>query len=145
MAPIDPAELAVIRKCERTDCNFVVTNAIEDLKDILQCMSNHILSLHPVSGGGDGGGGGSSKSNAAIPMLQEDCDEIAWQAWVACFERWQAACKITDKQVENRILEAIPNQIADQVVIGLNGTENKADLMAKIKKTDGEETLIFFV
>ena len=86
-----------------------MTNAIEDLKDILQCMSNHILSLHPVSGGSDGSGGGSSKSNAAIPMLQEDCDEIAWQAWLARFERWQAACKITDKQVENRILKAVPN------------------------------------
>ena len=143
MAPIDPAELAELRKCERVDCTFAVTNAIEDLKDILQCMSNHILSLHPVSGGSDGSGGGSSKSNAAIPMLQEDCDEIAWQAWLARFERWQAACKITDKQVENRILEAVPNQIADTVVIGLNGHETKTDLMAKIKDQMVKKRSIF--
>ena len=133
MASIDPANMAVIRLCERTDCNFVVNNAIEDLKDILQAMSNHILSIHPVSGSSDGGGAGGAKSNAAIPVHQEDCDEISWAAWCARIERWQLACKITDKQVENRILEAIPNQIADQVVIGLNGTETKADLMAKIK------------
>ena len=55
MGPIDPASMAVIRHCERTDCNFVVSNAIEDLKDILQAMANHILSMHPVSGSNDGG------------------------------------------------------------------------------------------
>ena len=55
MAPIDPADLAVIRLCERTDCNFVVNNAIQDLKDILLAMSNHILSMHPVEGSSDGG------------------------------------------------------------------------------------------
>ena len=56
MAPIDPADLAVIRLCERTDCNFVVNNAIQDLKDILLAMSNHILSMHPVAGSSEGGG-----------------------------------------------------------------------------------------
>ena len=89
MSKIDPAELAKLRKCERVDCIFAVTNAIDDLKDILQCMSNHLLSMHPV--GGSEGGGGSAKSTAAIPILQEDCDEIAWNAWQARFERWQAA------------------------------------------------------
>ena len=81
MAPIDPASMAVIRLCERPDCTFIVNNAIEDLKDILQAMSNHILSMHPVSGSSDGGGGGAgAKSNAAIPVLQEDCDEISWSS-----------------------------------------------------------------
>ena len=56
MAPIDPADLAVIRLCERTDCNFVVNNAIQDLKDILLAMSNHIFSMHPVAGSREGGG-----------------------------------------------------------------------------------------
>ena len=56
MAPIDPADLAVIRLCERTDCNFVVNNAIQDLKDILLAMSNHIFSMHPVAGSSEGGG-----------------------------------------------------------------------------------------
>ena len=78
MAPLDPADLAKLRKCDRVDCTFAVTNAIEDLKDILQCMSNHLLSLHPVGGSEGGGGGGSAKSTAASPILQEDCDEIAW-------------------------------------------------------------------
>ena len=61
MAPIDPADLAVIRLCERTDCNFVVNNAIQDLKDILLAMSNHILFMHPVAGSSEGGWGRGSK------------------------------------------------------------------------------------
>ena len=55
MAPIDQTDLAVIRLCERSDCTFAVNNAIQDLKDILQAMSNHILSMHPVAGSSDRG------------------------------------------------------------------------------------------
>ena len=57
MAPIAPEALAVIRLCERPDCTFAVNNAIQELKDILQAMSNHILSMHPVAGSSEGGGG----------------------------------------------------------------------------------------
>ena len=134
MAPTDPAVLAVIRLCERSDCNFSVNDGIAELKDILLAMSNHILSMHPAAaGGGEGGGAGGAKSNAAIPALDEECNEIQWAAWCARFERWQLACKISDKQVENRILEAIPNQLADQIVVGLLGNESKAQLLVKIK------------
>ena len=112
-----------------------MNNAVVELKDILQAMSNHLLAMHPVSGNSDGGGGaGGSKSNAAIPALEEECNQIQWAAWQARFERWQLACKISDKQVENRILEAVPNQIADQIVVGLVGNETKSDLMEKIKE-----------
>ena len=122
MAPPDPADLAAIRLCERVDCTFTVNNAVQDLKDILQAMSNHMLSMHPVSGSSDrGDGAGGAKSNAAIPALEEGCNQIQWAAWCARFERWQLACKISDKQVENRILGAVPNQIADQIVVGLVG------------------------
>ena len=38
MVPLDPADLAVIRLCERSDCNFAVNNAISELKDILQAI-----------------------------------------------------------------------------------------------------------
>ena len=58
---------------------------------------------------------------------------MQYAAWVARFERWQLACKITDKQVENRILEAIPNSVADQIVVSLVGNEEKAALMERIK------------
>ena len=57
MAPTDPAVLAVIRLCERSDCNLAVNNAISDLKDILLAMSNHILSMHPAAAGGGEGVG----------------------------------------------------------------------------------------
>ena len=100
MAP-DPADLAAIRRCERSDCTYSVNNAVVELKDILQAISNHLLAIHPVSGNSDGGGGaGGSKSNAAIPALEEECNQIQWAAWQARFEQWQLACKISDKQVE---------------------------------------------
>ena len=93
MAP-DPADLAAIRLCERVDCTFSVNNAVTELKDILQAMSNHILSMHPVSGSNDGGGGaGGLKSNAAIPALEEECNQIQLAAWCARFERWQLRVK----------------------------------------------------
>ena len=60
---------------------------------------------------------------------------IQLDAWVSRFKRWQLACKISDKAVENRILEAIPNQLADQICVGLVGNETKAQLLAKIKDT----------
>jgi hypothetical protein len=47
--------------------------------------------------------------------------------------------------VENRILEAIPNQIADHVVVGLKGSETKADLMAKIKDHMVKKHSVFFL
>ena len=91
-----------------------MNNALVEAKDILQAMTNHLLAVHPVSGGDEGGGAGGSKSNAAIPSLDEECSQIQYAAWVARFERWQLACRISDKQVENRILGAIPNSVADQ-------------------------------
>ena len=82
----DPADLATLRLCERTDCNFAVINGITELKDILLAMSNHIASMHPVSGGAEGGGaGGGAKSNAPIPTLDEDVTEVQWSAWVSRF------------------------------------------------------------
>ena len=104
MAP-DPADLAALRLCERSDCSYAVNNAITEVKDCLLAMTNHIAAMHPASGGSEGGGaGGGTKSNAAIPALDEECNEIQWAAWVSRFERWQLACKISDKAVENRIL-----------------------------------------
>ena len=71
----DPADLAAIRLCERSDCTFSVNNALVEVKDILQAMTNHLLAVHP--GNSDGGGGaGRSKSNVAIPALEEECSQI---------------------------------------------------------------------
>ena len=70
----DPADLAAIRLCERSDCTFSVSNALVEVKDILQAMTNHLLAVHPASGNSDrGGGAAGSKSNAAIPELEEEC------------------------------------------------------------------------
>ena len=49
-------------------------------------------------------------------------------------ERWQLACRISDKQVENGLLEAIPNSVANQIVVSLVGNKDKAALMERIKE-----------
>ena len=91
--------------------------------------------MQPTQFLGEGdGGGGASKSTAAIPSLDEECSAIQYAAWVARFEQWQLACRISDKAVENRILEAIPNSVADQIVVSLEGNEDKAALMERIKE-----------
>ena len=59
--------------------------------------------------------------------------EVQWSAWLSRFERWQLSCKISDRAVENPVLEAIPNELADQICVGLKGDESKAELLAKIK------------
>ena len=53
------------------------------------------------------------------------------------------SCKISDKAVENRIFEAIPNALADQICVGLAGNENKAVLLAKIKEAVVKKKSIF--
>ena len=62
---------------------------------------------------------------------------------MARFERWQLSCKISDKAVENRILKAIPNELADQICVGLKGAETKAELLAKIKDTIVKKRSVF--
>ena len=70
MAPTDPAVLAVIRLCERADCTFSVNDGIAELKDILQAMSNHILSMHPVAAGGGEGGVGQEEQKVTRQSLR---------------------------------------------------------------------------
>ena len=60
--------------------------------------------------------------------------QIQWAAWVARFKQWQLACKI---------LEAIPNSVADQIVVSLVGNEDKAALMEKIKGVMVKKRLTF--
>ena len=67
--PIDPAALAELRKCERLEFTFKVPNAVTDLNHILQCMSNHLLAMHPVGLSDAGGGGVAGKSWPAIPVM----------------------------------------------------------------------------
>ena len=113
------AELAALRKCERDDCDYKVPKGVKDFKDILMAMANHLAAIHPASGGSEGGGGGGGKSNAPIPQLEENILEVSWTSWKNRFERWQLSCKISDKAVENRIFEAIPNALADQICVSL--------------------------
>ena len=129
MAPED--ELKALRKCEKEACEHNIPNGVKDLKDILMAMANHLAAVHPASGGSEGGGGG--KSNAPIPQLEENITEIQWSAWRNRFDRWALACKLSDKAVENRVFEAIPNALADQICVGLAGNENKEALLTKIK------------
>ena len=123
-------ELAALRQCEKDGCEHRIPNGVTNLRDILLAMSNHLAAVHPSSGGSEGGG---AKSNAAIPQLEEGISEIQWSAWRARFDRWTLACKLSDKAVENRVFESIPNALADQICVGLVGNEDKETLLAKIK------------
>ena len=126
--PLQDAELAALRMCEKTDCEYKVTNGLTEVKDILMAMSNHLAAMHPALGGSEGGGGGS-KSNASIPTLEEGITEMAWAAWRARFDRWAVACKLSDKNIENRVFKCIPNALADQIVVDLKGDEDKEALL----------------
>ena len=66
--------------------------------------------------------------------MDENITDMSWTAWKNRFDRWQLSCKILDKAVVNRILEAIANQLADQICVGLAGTESKKVLLAKMKE-----------
>ena len=116
-------ELTALRQWEKPECEHKITNGLKDVKDILLAMSNHLAAVHPTSGGSEGGVG--AKSNATIPMLDEGLSEIAWSAWRARFDRWALACKLSDKNIENVVFECIPNTLADQIAVDLEGNEDK--------------------
>ena len=125
-----PGDFAAIRLCEREGCQWTVHNALVEPRDILMAMANHLQAAHPAGAGGGEGGGGMAKSTAAIPSLDEECSAIQYDAWVARLERWQAACRITDKAMENRILESIPNSVLQGGIMGFNvmGCEGRKEL-----------------
>ena len=125
------AELTALRKCEKEDCGHIIPNGVKELKDILMAMSDHLAAVHPARGESEGGGGG--KSNAPIPQLEENSSEVQWTAWRNRFDRWAKACKLSDKALENRVFESIPNSLADQICVGLVGNQDKEALLTKIK------------
>ena len=96
----DEAALVLLRACEKPECLFTVPNAVKDLNLILQCMTNHLMAMHPAGQGVAGEGAGAAKSSAVIPVLAEESDEVSYAAWLARLERWQAASRISDKQME---------------------------------------------
>jgi hypothetical protein len=81
--------------------------------------------------------------NGIKDQLDEDITEVQWSGCKSCFERWQLSYNISNKAVENRIFEAIPNTLADKICVGLIGTESKADLLAKIKDTVIKKQSVF--
>ena len=135
-------ELIALRKCERDDCQYKIPNGVADLNDILMDMANHLAAIHPASGGSEGGGGGG-KSNAPIPQLEENISEISWTSWLNRFDRWQLSCKIFDRAVVNRVFEAIPNALADQICVDLTGEETKEALLVKIKAAVVKKRSVF--
>ena len=134
-------ELTALRQCEKPGCEQKITNGLKDVKDILLAMSNHLAAVHPKSGGSEGGGG--AKSNAAIPMLKEGLSEIAWSASQPRFDPWALACKLSDRNIENSVFECIPNELADQIVVDLEGNEDKETLLGKIKAAVVKKRSVF--
>ena len=59
------------------------------------------------------------------------------------FDHYCISCKLSDKDIQNRIFETIPSNLADQIVIDLIGTENKDAIFAKIKSAVVKKRSIF--
>ena len=51
--------------------------------------------------------------------------------------------EVSERTVENRVLEAIQNELADKICVGLRGDESKAKLLAKIKDAIVKERSVF--
>ena len=138
---MDPADLALLRMCEKPSCDYTVRNGLVDIKDILHAMSNHLAAIHPSSH--PEGSGGASKSTDIIPMLEENITETQWAAWKARFNQYCLACKLSDKNIENCVFQCIPSSLADQIVVDLTGYETKDTLLVKIKAAVVKKRSIF--
>ena len=68
-------------------------------------------------------------------MLEEGLSEIAWSAWLARSDRWALACKLSDKNIENAPV--------DQIVVDLEGNEDKEALLGKIKAAVVKKRSVF--
>ena len=112
-----------------------------DVDHILRALNNHILGIHPVAK--TEGGGGAAKSTSTLPMLEDSVTETQYSAWWHRFDRYCISCKLSDKDIQNRIFEKIPSNLADQIVIDLIGTENKEAIFAKIKSAVVKKQSIF--
>ena len=114
-----PQELAELRKCEADDCDYKVQNGITDVTQIIGILNNHILAAHPVVQ--KSAAGGSGKLNVTLPVLEEGISETQYQAWLCQFERYCASCKLSDDKAKNRILNAVPTVLADQICVEVTG------------------------
>ena len=78
-------------------------------------------------------GGGSAKSTASLPTLDNSITETAYQAWLFRFDRYCISHKLTDDEIKNRIFEAVPTVLADQICVDIEGNESKVKC-AVVKK-----------
>ena len=66
-------------------------------------------------------------------MLEEAITETQWAAWKQRFDRYSVSCKLSDKDIQNRIFETIPASVAHQIEVDLSGWESKYEIFAKIR------------
>ena len=117
---MDPAALAALRRCPVPECVYAVVNKLTDVNHILRAVSNHIAGIHPPVR--NEGGGGATKSTATIPMLEEAITETQWSAWKFRFDRYCVTCKLSDRDIQNRVFETIPSSLASQLTVKLHTT-----------------------
>ena len=65
---MDPVALAALRRCEKPDCTYAVTNVLTEVDHILRAVYNHIAAVHPFSQ--SEADRGATKSTASIPIVQ---------------------------------------------------------------------------
>ena len=135
------SDLAELRQSGANGCGYKVPNGLKDVDHILKALNNHILGAHPVVNKPNRGG--SAKLTATLPMLEESITETAYQAWLFRFDRYCISHKLTDDKIKNRIFEAVPTVLADQICVDIEGNETKEAVFEKVKYTVVKKRSVF--
>ena len=83
---MDPVALAALRRYEKPDCMYAVTNVLTDVDHIFRAVSNHFVAFHPFLQSEEGKV--ATKSTASIPMLEESINAAKWEAWKRRFHQY---------------------------------------------------------
>ena len=119
-------ELAELRAFGAESCEYKVPNSLTDVDHILKALNNYILAVHPAVQ--KPAGEGFAKSTATWPLLEDSISETAYQAWLYRFDRYCVSCKLSNDDIKNWVLKAVPTILADQICVDLAGNETKEEV-----------------
>ena len=119
---MEESDRASLRACGAVECEYKVPNGVKDIDHVLKALNNHLLATH---GNSQKQTSTTAKSTATLPALGESISETAYQVWLYRFDRYCISCHLSDDDIKNRVLEAVPTILADQIFMDLKGDESK--------------------